>query len=207
MITLAIIIITVICSIIGFSNSQLINQLIFSPYAVTEQNQWYRFVTSGFIHADLNHLGFNMLTLYFFGKNWESFYIDYLGVSPIIYVVFYLLALIVSQIPSFLKNSKNYHYSSLGASGAVSAIVFSGILVMPWNTLYIFILPVPAIVYAIGFLFYSVYMGKKGIDNINHDAHFWGAIFGVVFSFIIKQEVISIFLFELVHPHFEMRPL
>jgi len=206
MITITIIIIAITClvSYLSFSNEKLMDDLIFYPPAITRDNQWYRFVTSGFIHADMMHLGFNMLTLYFFGRNWEIVYTDYLGVSKLWYPILYFSALIVSQIPSYLKNRNNYYYRSLGASGAVSAIVFSMILLMPWSTLYVFIIPVPAIVYAVFYLGYSVYMSKKGGDSVNHDAHLWGAIFGIIFSIALHPEVLTIFLQEMSHPHFNI---
>lgn len=201
-ITLVIILITCITSFIAFSNENLMDELIFYPPAITRDSQWYRFITSGFIHNDIQHLAFNMFTLYFFGNNWEAAYNDYLGLGKIWYLVLYLGALIVSQIPSYLKNRNNYHYRSLGASGAVSAIVFSMILLMPWSTLYVFVLPVPAIIYAVLYLSYTIYMSRKGGDSINHDAHLWGAIFGIIFSIILKPEVGSMFLNAITHPHF-----
>lgn len=201
-ITLVIILITCITTFIAFSNENLMDELIFYPPAITRDSQWYRFITSGFIHNDIQHLAFNMFTLYFFGNNWEAAYNDYLGLGKIWYLVLYLGALIVSQIPSYLKNRNNYHYRSLGASGAVSAIVFSMILLMPWSTLYVFVLPVPAIIYAVLYLSYTIYMSRKGGDSINHDAHLWGAIFGIIFSIILKPEVGSMFLNAITHPHF-----
>lgn len=201
-ITIVIVAITCIISFLSFSNEKMTNDLIFYPPAITRDNQWYRFITSGFIHADIQHLAFNMFTLYFFGNNWESTYNNYLGLGKIWYIVLYLGALIVSQIPSYLKNKNNYHYRSLGASGAVSAIVFSMILLMPWSTLYVFILPVPAIIYAVLYLVYTIYMSRKGGDSINHDAHLWGAVFGIIFSIVLKPEVISFFLEAITHPHF-----
>ncbi len=206
MITITVIIIAITClvSYLAFSNEKLMEDLIFYPPAITRDHQWYRFITSGFIHADMMHLGFNMLTLYFFGKNLEFVYTEYFGVNKFWYLLLYFGALIVSQIPSFIKNKNSYYYRSLGASGAVSAIVFSMILLMPWSTLYVFIIPVPAIVYAIFYLGYSIYMSKKGGDSINHDAHIWGAIFGITFSIALHPEVLSIFLNELSHPHFNM---
>lgn len=203
-ITLIIIAITCLVSFLAFSNEKLINQLIFYPPAITRDNQWYRFITSGFIHADIQHLAFNMFTLYFFGRSWEYAYCGELGVGEIWYVILYLGALVTSQIPCYLKNRNNYHYRSLGASGAVSAIVFSMILLMPWSTLYVFIIPLPAIIYAILYLGYTIYMSKKGGDYINHDAHLWGAIFGIAFSIALKPEVISIFLQAITHPHFNI---
>ena len=199
-ITILIIAITGLVSFIAFSNERLINQFIFYPPAITEDNQWYRFITSGFIHADIQHLAFNMFTLYFFGRSWEYAYCEELGVGDIWYIVLYLGALIVSQIPSYLKNKNNYRYRSLGASGAVSAIVFSMILLMPWSTLYVFIIPLPAIIYAILYLGYTIYMSRKGGDYINHDAHLWGAIFGIAFSIALKPEVFGIFLHAITHP-------
>ena len=206
MITITIIIIAITClvSYLSFSNEKLMDDLIFYPPAITRDHQWYRFVTSGFIHADMMHLGFNMLTLYFFGRNWEIVYTEYLGVSKLWYVILYFSALIISQIPSYLKNRNNYYYRSLGASGAVSAIVFSMILLMPWSTLYVFIIPVPAIIYAVFYLGYSVYMSRKGGDSVNHDAHLWGAIFGIIFSIALHPDVLTIFLQEMSHPHFNI---
>ena len=203
-ITLIIIAITCLVTFLAFSNEKLINQLIFYPPAITRDNQWYRFITSGFIHADIQHLAFNMFTLYFFGRSWEYAYCGELGVGEIWYVILYLGALVTSQIPCYLKNRNNYHYRSLGASGAVSAIVFSMILLMPWSTLYVFIIPLPAILYATLYLGYTIYMSKKGGDYINHDAHLWGAIFGIAFSIALKPEVISIFLQAITHPHFNI---
>ena len=184
-----------------FSNQKLMGELIFYPPAITNNNQWYRFITSGFIHADTMHLAFNMFTLYFFGTSWETAYIQYLGVGKLWYIILYLGALIVSQVPSYLKNRNNYRYSSLGASGAVSAIVFSMILLMPWSTLYVFILPVPAIIYAVLYVGYSIYMSRKGGDNVNHDAHLWGALFGIIFSIALRPEVLELFLEAITHPH------
>ena len=203
-ITILIIAITGLISFIAFSNERLINQFIFYPPSITEDNQWYRFITSGFIHADIQHLAFNMFTLYFFGRSWEYAYCEELGVGEIWYIVLYLGALIVSQIPSYLKNKNNYRYRSLGASGAVSAIVFSMILLMPWSTLYVFIIPLPAIIYAILYLGYTIYMSRKGGDYINHDAHLWGAIFGIAFSIALKPEVLGIFLHAITHPYFNV---
>jgi membrane associated rhomboid family serine protease len=202
-ITISIIVITVLISFTAFNNAKIQNDLIFYPPAITNNNQWYRFVTSGFIHADIAHLAFNMFTLYFFGSNWELAYIDYLGVNKLLFLLFYFGGLIVSEIPSYLKNRNNSNYRSLGASGAVSAVVFSMILLMPWSTLYVFVIPIPAIIYAVLYIGYSIYMSKRGGDYINHDAHLWGAIYGIVFSIAIKPEVVLIFLNQITHPTFK----
>lgn len=202
--TIIIVATTCITSYIALNNEKVMGDFIFNPSYITNDRQWYRFLSSGFIHADLPHLGFNMFTLYFFGTSWEQAYIDYLEVHPSWYIIMYLSAIVVSSIPSYLKQKNNYHYYSLGASGAVSAIVFSMILLMPWSTLYVFFFPVPAIIYAFLYLGYTFYMSKKGGDSINHDAHLWGAIYGIVFSLVLRPSVASIFLTQILHPKFSV---
>lgn len=190
------IIITCAISIPAFSNQKMLNDLIMYPPAI-KRGQFYRLLTSGFIHADFTHLIFNMLTLYFFGRAMESFFTLYVGKWS--FILFYISAIIFSDIPSYIKNINNTSYASLGASGGVSAVVFSYILFAPWT--WFQFPPVPAIVYGIGYLVYSMYMSKKGGSHINHDAHFWGALFGVIFILIVKPIAGQIFIEQLMHPH------
>lgn len=199
-ITLTIIIITAIISFTAFNNEKIINDLIFWPPMIKNRKQYYRFVTSGFIHADLAHLAFNMITLYFFGRAMELFFVEKVGKAG--FLLFYLVGIIVSEIPSYIKNQNNYSYRSLGASGAVTAVLFSFILLAPWETLYVFFLPLPAVVFAVLYLFYTAYMAKRGGDYINHSAHLWGAIYGIVFTLIMEPGVIQHFINQLLHPHF-----
>jgi membrane associated rhomboid family serine protease len=201
-ITLAIIIITCIVSFTAFNNEKIINDLIFWPPMIKKNNQYYRFVTSGFIHADIAHLAFNMITLYFFGRVMEDFYVAKIG--KIGFVLFYLAGIIISEIPSYFKHSDNYHYRSLGASGAVTAVLFSFILLSPWTTLYVFFLPLPAIVFAVIYLAYTAYMNKRGGDYINHSAHLWGAIWGVVFTMLMEPRVLPHFIEQLLKPSFNL---
>ena len=202
-ITISIIILTCITSIMGFNNQKILNDLIFWPPAITKQHQYYRFITCGLIHADYIHLAFNMLTLYFFGRIMEVYYMGMLGLPKYYYLLMYVGALVISNLPTYFKHRNDYDYRSLGASGAVSAVVFAFILLKPWVSVYVFFIPVPAIIYAVLFLVYSAYMSRKGGDNINHDAHFYGALFGIVFTIAVRPEVIRIFLDELSHPHFD----
>jgi membrane associated rhomboid family serine protease len=181
--TIILIIITALLSFSAFNNQKLYNDLILYPPAVN-RGQYYRFLTSGFIHADMQHLLFNMLTLYFFGGAIESLLSAYVGKWA--FLTLYLGAIIVSDIPSYLKNRDNYHYKSLGASGGVSAIVFAYIIFAPWS--WFTFPPVPAILFGIGYMWYSIYMSKKGTDNVNHDAHLWGALFGIVFIFVTMPD-------------------
>ena len=147
-VNLLLIAITVIVSWMAFKNRKLGDRLILWPPAVDRHRQYDRLVTYGFIHADLAHLAFNMITLFFFGGQIESLMINLTG-SYLTYPAFYLAALVVSILPSYLKNQKNPNYLSLGASGAVSAVLFAFILLSPWSVIYVFFIPAPAIVYAV----------------------------------------------------------
>jgi membrane associated rhomboid family serine protease len=202
--TVGIIIVTCLVSFLALNNRKLMDALIFWPPAIQMQNQYYRFVTCGLIHADLMHLFFNMFTLYFFGSALETYYMGDLGLQHYYFLLLYVLALIVANIPSYFKHRDDYNYRSLGASGAVSAVLFAYILIKPWDSLYLFgAVPVPAIIYVVLFVGYSVYMSRRGGDNVNHDAHLWGALFGVVFTIIAHPGVVSTFLTELSQPHLD----
>ncbi|HUB62099.1 MAG TPA: rhomboid family intramembrane serine protease [Puia sp.] len=203
-ITMIILVLTTIISIASFSNTRLMDALIFWPPAISMRHQYYRFVTSGFIHADLMHLAFNMFTLYFFGRALENYYMGILGLQHYYFTILYFTALVVAHIPSYLKQHDNYNYRSLGASGAVCAVMFAFIMISPWETLYIFgRIPIPAIFYAVLFLGYTIYMSRRGGDNVNHDAHLWGAVYGVAFTILARPSVVSSFLNELSHPRFQ----
>jgi membrane associated rhomboid family serine protease len=201
-ITLTIVIVTSVISLAGFRNGKVVDELIFWPPAISKKHQYYRFITCGLIHADYIHLIFNMVTLYFFGTYMEAHYQGDLGLQKYYYLALYIGALIVSNIPTYIKHYNDYDYRSLGASGAVSAVLFSFILLGPWQQIIVLVFPVPAIIYGGLFLFYSAYMSRKGGDHVNHDAHFYGALFGVIFTIAVRPDVVNIFLNELKHPHF-----
>jgi membrane associated rhomboid family serine protease len=201
-ITLTIVIITSVISLAGFRNGKVVDELIFWPPAISKKHQYYRFITCGLIHADYIHLIFNMVTLYFFGTYMEAHYQGDLGLQKYYYLALYIGALIVSNIPTYIKHYNDSDYRSLGASGAVSAVLFSFILLGPWQQIIVLVFPVPAIIYGGLFLFYSAYMSRKGGDHVNHDAHFYGALFGVIFTIAVRPDVVNIFLNELKHPHF-----
>ncbi|HEV3252630.1 MAG TPA: rhomboid family intramembrane serine protease [Puia sp.] len=201
--TISIIVLTCIISITGFNNPKIIDDLIFWPPAITTRHQYYRFISCGFIHANYTHLAFNMFTMYFFGKIMEAWYMGILGLPNYYFLILYLGALVFSLVPTYIKHRLDYDYRSLGASGAVSAILFAFILLRPWQTIYVFFIPIPAIIYGVLFLGYSVYMARKGGDFINHDAHFYGALFGIIFTIAVKPAVVNIFVNELSHPRFQ----
>lgn len=200
MVTLIIIAITAIVSFMAFNNARLMNDLILWPPAITRSREYHRLVTYGAVHADFGHLLFNMITLYFFGRVMEGFFAASLGVMG--FALFYIVALVVSILPTYLKNRNNPNYRSLGASGAVSAVLFSFILLAPWSRIVVFVIPMPAIVYAVLYVMYSIYMDRRGQGNVNHSAHLWGAAFGVIFTLAVRPQVLAHFLSELANPRF-----
>lgn len=186
-ITIVILILTCIISFTAFSNQKVIDDLIFYPPAITQRNQWYRFVTNGVIHADIAHLAFNMFSFYLFGNFVEQDFMSLFNENgKILFLAMYITALAVCLIPTYFQHKDNYHYRSLGASGAVSAVVFAGIFLNPTIKIGLIIIPpiIPGFVFGPLYLVLSAYMAKRGGDNINHSAHFWGAVWGIVFVII-----------------------
>ena len=186
-ITMILIIITVLVSLAAFNSNKIMNDLIFYPPAVTTNNQYYRFITSGFIHADYGHLFFNLISFYFFGQMVENAFGFLFGAGgKMLYLLMYMLALVASLLPTYLKSINNQYYRSLGASGAVSAVIFAGILLDPANKIYLMFIPIgiPGFVFGPVYLLISAWLDKKGNDNINHSAHIWGALFGIAFLIV-----------------------
>ncbi|MEX0965692.1 MAG: rhomboid family intramembrane serine protease [Bacteroidia bacterium] len=189
--TLIIIVLTCLLSIPAFSNGALMYKLIFNPYQIQQRNEYYRFLTSGFLHANWMHLIFNMLVLYWFGANVEfEFFRHFDEKGNLLYILLYLLAIVCSSIFTFFKHKDDPHYNSLGASGAVSAVVFASILFQPFADLCLYgLLCLPGILFGAAYLAYSWHMSKRGGDNINHDAHFYGAVFGIVFTIVLEPQI------------------
>ena len=199
-ITWIFIIITAAVSIPAFSNKELFSRLRFNPYIIRETKQWHRFLTYGLLHADWAHLMINMFVLYSFGEQVEYFMKYYFGLKGNLYfVLLYVGGIFFSVVPAFEKHRNDSWYNAVGASGAVSAVVFSSIIFWPASKIMFLLLPIPipAVVFGILYLVYSAYMSRKASDNIGHDAHFWGALFGVVFTIVIKPELASIFVKQL----------
>lgn len=192
--TVSLIAITVIVSIAAFNSPTLKARLIFWPPAM-QKGQYDRFITHGFVHADATHLLFNMITLFFFGSVIESFYRQYF--YDLGFVLFYLGGLIFAILPSYLKHKNDAHWASLGASGAVSAVLFAYILFSPWHLIFVFFIPVPAIIFALLYVGYSLWAGQRDGDNINHSAHLWGAAYGVIMTILIQPKVLPHFLNQL----------
>lgn len=199
-VTLTILIVTVLSSYQAFERPAFKSNMLFLPNLIQRDfgRQAHRFLTSGFIHADWIHLIFNMFVLLEFGKVVEAFYTQAFGMTGrLLYALMYIAALIVSSIPSYIKHKDNPGYGALGASGAVSAVVFSFILFLPTAPLTFIFLPffdIPAILLGIGYLLYSSYMAKRGDTRIGHDAHFYGALFGFIFPIAFEPRLLELFI-------------
>jgi membrane associated rhomboid family serine protease len=189
--TLIIILVTVGISFFAWNNGNVFYGFMMNPYEIFKQKQYWRFLTSGFIHSGYVHLGFNMFTFYFFGNVVEQIFGMAAGESNgnLLFIGFYLSAIIISDLPTAIKFRKFPGYNSLGASGAVSAMVFSSILFMPLNDICLYaIICVPGFILGILYIIYSYYQGKNMSDNINHMAHLYGALYGIIFSLVIYPE-------------------
>ena len=192
--------ITVLVSWQAFNNRALLDRLILWPPAIERNKQYDRLVTHGFIHADGQHLLFNMITLFFFGRAIEPVFVEKIGLVG--FVAFYLSAIVIAILPTYMNHRHDSHYRSLGASGAVSAVLFSYILFAPWSLIYVFFLPVPAVLYAVAYTGYSIWMDRQGTDNVNHSAHLWGAAYGVMFTLLLEPDVLGLFMQRLMQPSF-----
>ena len=201
-VTLALIAVTVIVSWQAWQQPRLLERLILWPPAIDRHRQYDRLLTHGFIHADWGHLLFNMITLYSFGSTMERYFAD--RITSVGYLLFYLSAVVVAILPTYMRHKHDAHYRSLGASGAVSAVLFAFILLSPWSSIYVFLIPVgiPAIVYAVLYVAYSIWMDKRGGDNINHSAHLWGGLYGVMFTLLQDPGQAGRFLQRLAGPGF-----
>ena len=201
MITLIIIIITSAVSILCFRGMLNINALKFNAYDTLHRNQWYRMLSYGLVHGSWGHLFFNMLTLYFFGTVVERYFQAAFGHSNgiTLYVILYMSAIVVSTIGDLVKYRDTPGYSAVGASGAVSAVLFASILFEPEMGIYIYLIPipVPGYIFAPLYLLYCWYMARKNIDNIGHTAHFWGAVYGLAFPLFFRPDILHHFLTQL----------
>ncbi|MEN8118376.1 MAG: rhomboid family intramembrane serine protease [Bacteroidota bacterium] len=194
--------VTALTSYLAFQNANLMGKLQFNAAQIIHRNEYYRLVSHAFIHANWTHLGVNMLVLYFFGRNivgsgeYPGYFDYYFGNrATAYYLLLYFGGIMASNLWSLIKNRNNYYYNAVGASGAVSAVLFATIFFNPWEPLYLFaVLPIPGILFAIGYLFYSYQMSKKKTDNVAHDAHFLGAVFGFVFPILLKPNLFERFI-------------
>lgn len=181
---------TLVTSIYAFNDPGLSGKFMLHPYSVYRKNNVYTLITSGLIHGSWMHLFFNMYTFYAFAFTLES------QLGSLRFGIIYFVGLILSDIPSVFKHKNDFHYHSLGASGAISAMLFSYILIFPFSTLGIMFIPIPiwACVFGALYLLYTYYMSKSSRDNINHDAHLFGALTGMIVTVLLVPGVIPHFI-------------
>jgi membrane associated rhomboid family serine protease len=200
-VTICIIILSVAASFYAWSNQTVFANWLFVPAYIKRYKQYWRFLTSGFIHADYYHLFFNMLSFYYAGESLEGFFKSNFGYEKgiLFYLGLYLGGIIVADLPTYFKNQNNSQYpGSLGASGAVSAVLFAIMLFNPWAEVRVFFaIPMPFIVFAALYVAFSIYMSKRNLDNVNHDAHLYGALYGVVYMAVVVPEIIPHFFNQL----------
>jgi membrane associated rhomboid family serine protease len=183
-------VITIIISLIAFYNEDIYMRFMLHPYSVSRGKRVYTLITSGFIHQDWMHLIFNMLSYYFFAQILE------VQLGHWQFGLLYMLSLVLSDLPSVNKHKQDYSYHSLGASGAVSAVIFGAILFDPLNPIYIMLIPIPiyGVIFAILYLVYCNYAAKNARDNVNHDAHLFGALSGLMITIVLHHQVLPQFI-------------
>lgn len=196
-ITLFIIILTVLVSYTTFRNRIAFERMKFNAYEIRQHKTWHRFFSYGLLHADWMHLLVNMFVLYSFGSLVEQIFVAEFGIQGrFFFGLLYVTALLCSVIPSYFKHRKNYYYNAVGASGAVSSVLFASIILHPQGSIILLFLPIPipAFIFGIIYLVYSVWMSRKASDNVAHDVHFWGAIYGIAFVSILKPDFLISFI-------------
>ena len=192
-VTLVIVAVTSLLSIAAFGNRSVFSELLFEPFVIKARGQWYRFITHAFIHANWPHLVVNMFVLYMFGRNVESLMTMVVHGSPILpYLGLYVGGILFSSLPSYGRHVHDPGYRAVGASGAVSAVLFAQVLLLPTMPvrLLFFPFPMPAWVFGLLYLGYSWYMDKRGGDNVAHDAHFYGAVYGILFMAVLDPALV-----------------
>ncbi len=189
--------VTALCSWLAWQNQNIIEKGIFIPLRVSQNGEYYRFLSSGFLHADFTHLLFNVIALFFFGDFVEQIFQYVFGSNGGFYfIALYLSGIVVSEIPSYLKHKNSSYYRSLGASGGVAAVIFVSILYQPTGTIFIYFIPMPSFVFGVLYLVFSARMSSSQ-NRINHQAHLTGSLYGILFAIITNPDVISIFINQL----------
>lgn len=197
--TLILVLITIGISVYAFNDRRVADMLSLKPDLVYHKFHVHRLLSHALVHADWPHLLINMYVLYIFGTVCEGYFgVVFGGKGGFMFLQLYLFSLIVSSAWSVFKHKNNVYYTAVGASGAVMAVVFTSIFFDPWNKLWFFgVIPIPGIVFGILYLVYSLYMGKRNTDNIGHDAHFTGALFGMLYPIIVEPSLFNHFIQKL----------
>ncbi len=185
-----------------FNQPELFHKYMLEPYRVKHNKEWYRVISHGFIHADWSHLIFNMMTLYFAGQTSEKILVQIFSETGAVvaFVLIYLLGMVIAALPALIKHGENPSYRSLGASGAVATMLFFFIMFYPLAKINIFFIPIdiPAWLFGVLYLAAEYYLDKKQQGNVAHDAHFTGALFGIVAAIVVFPNVASAFVNQIV---------
>ncbi|SKC11592.1 rhomboid family intramembrane serine protease [Alkalitalea saponilacus] len=201
MLSVHIILIVVICivSFLAFNRPELMSRFQFNAWSIVHRKQYLRLFSHGFLHGDWIHLFINMFVLWSFGTA-VLFYFDHFlpGMTEVRFLILFFSALAFSSFYSLIKHKDNPNYNAVGASGAVSAIVFAAIFFDPYNPVYLFgFIRIPGIIFGVLYLWYSAHMARKQVDNIGHDAHFWGAVYGFIFPLFYEPKLFLHFIEQL----------
>lgn len=188
--------VTILVSIMGFRQEHLFDKLQLNPFQIVHKKEYYRLFTHALLHGDWAHLIINIIVFFSFGDVLlYHLSVNFGEISTQVFLLMYVSSVAISSIYSVYKYKNNPNYNAIGASGAVSAIVFATVLFDPWHKVLFFaVVPIPGFIFAGLYLAYSYYMAKKNIDNIGHDAHFFGAVYGFVFPIILKPSILVTFL-------------
>lgn len=197
--TILIIVATSLVSILAFGRPDWVEKLQFNASKVIHQNEYYRLFSHGFVHANWEHLIVNMIVLYSFGQAIETYFEYGFGqMANVYFLLLYFGGMLVANLYALYKHRNNYYYNAVGASGAVSAVLFAAIFYNPWSKILFFaIIPIPGIIFAVLYLAYSYYMSRKDSDHVAHDAHLLGALFGFVFPIILNHNNFEHFIDKL----------
>lgn len=202
-ITLILIAITSIISWTAYGKVDIMRRFSMMPYYIKRSGQYYRFLTSGFLHASFSHLLWNMLTLYFFGSVVEQYFeLIFKELAPVYYLALYFVAMVVADIPTYFKQQNNISYSSIGASGSIAAVIFVSIIFQPLEQIcFYFVLCFPGFILGIGYIMWSYYQGKNANDHISHESHLYGALFGIFFCLVTVPASLPHFVRQLAEWH------
>lgn len=192
--TLGIVVVTALVSMAAWGQQAVMERLILWPPAVDRNREYERLLSHGFLHADWGHLIFNMIALFSFGQRMEHYMAGNIG--HVGYLLFYLTAIVAAALPTYQQHRRDLSYRCLGASGAVSAVLFGAILLDPWSGVFLYMIPIPipGFIFAALYVAYSMWMDKRGGDNVNHSAHLWGAAYGVMVMLVIEPSLAMSFV-------------
>jgi membrane associated rhomboid family serine protease len=186
-------------SVMGFSNSDVVYRLQFNAWQVIRKKEYYRLVSHALVHGGWAHLLLNMFVLWSFGRGVMQLFTIYLGGNGVVlFLILFISAIPISSLYSLQKHKNDYHYNAIGASGGVMAVVFASIFLEPYSLIYVYFIPIPGILFGVIYLIYTKIMSTRNNDNIGHDAHFFGAMYGFLFPLLFEPRLAFLFFQKLI---------